>query len=301
MADMRGVDLNLLVVLDALLDERSVTRAAARLGYTQSTTSGMLARLRDVFADPLFVRVQRGILPTPRAQSLAAPLKQLLADSRRLVTREIFDPATAEVTFAVSANDYMQRTILVPFVKWLRRGAPKIRLTIKPPIVAGLAAALARGDIDLALTIPQFSIPDLPSQHLYREHYVAIVGRKHPLATGRRISLEAFCRCDHILVSPTGGSFVGPTDEALAGIGRRRSVRYSVPSFLLLPELLEDGDLIALVPSRLARNFDKRLRIFKPPVSVPAFDVIVVWHPGMDKNSAHQWLLASIAETARAL
>ena len=112
MADIRSIDLNLLVVLDSLLDERSVTRAAARLGYTQSTTSGMLARLRDVFADPLFVRAQRGLLPTPRAQSLAVPLKQLLADGRRLITREVFDPATAEVTFSVSANDYMQHTLL---------------------------------------------------------------------------------------------------------------------------------------------------------------------------------------------
>jgi DNA-binding transcriptional LysR family regulator len=301
MADIRGVDLNLLVVLDALLDERSVTRAAARLGYTQSTTSGMLARLRDVFADPLFVRVQRGIMPTPRAQGLAIPLKQLLADGRRIVARETFDPATAENTFAVSANDYMQRTILVPFIKELRRVAPKIKLTIKPAIVAGLADALVRGDLDLALTIPQFSVPELPSRLLYHEHYVAIVGRGHPLATARRISLETFCRCDHILVSPTGGSFVGPTDEALAGIGRRRNVRYSVPSFLFLPELLQDGDLVALVPSRLVRIFDKRFRLFKPPVNVPSFDVIAVWHPRMDKDSAHQWLLARITETAQAM
>jgi DNA-binding transcriptional LysR family regulator len=144
MTDMRGIDLNLLIVLDALLDERSVTRAAARLGYTQSTTSGMLARLRDLFDDPLFVRVQRGILPTPRAQSVAAPLKQLLADGRRLIAREAFDPATAVVTFAVSTNDYMQYALLVPFIKELQRHASKIRLAIKPPIVAGLSDALAQ-------------------------------------------------------------------------------------------------------------------------------------------------------------
>ena len=88
------IDLNLLVVLDALLDERNVTRAAARLGYTQPTVSGMLSRLRDLFGDPLFVRTQRGLLPTPRAQALAVPLKQLLADSQRLVAREVFDPAS---------------------------------------------------------------------------------------------------------------------------------------------------------------------------------------------------------------
>src|SRR6185312_1035034 len=99
MADMRGIDLNLLIVLDALLNERSVTRAATRLGYTQPTISGMLARLRDLFGDPLFVRTQRGLLPTPRAQALAVPLKQLLADSQRLIAPRVFDATSAEVTF----------------------------------------------------------------------------------------------------------------------------------------------------------------------------------------------------------
>ena len=117
MADMRGIDLNLLIVLDALLDERSVTRAAVRLGYTQPTISGMLARLRDLFGDPLFVRTQRGILPTPRAEALASPLKQFLADGRRLIAQDVFEPATAELTFAISTNDYMQHALLVPFIE----------------------------------------------------------------------------------------------------------------------------------------------------------------------------------------
>src|SRR5262244_1404636 len=104
MYDIRKIDLNLLV-LDALLEERNVTRAAARLGYTQPTISGMLARLRDLFGDPLFVRTQRGLLATPRAQALAVPLKQLLADSHRLVTRDVFDPASAEMNFTISTND----------------------------------------------------------------------------------------------------------------------------------------------------------------------------------------------------
>ena len=112
MHDIRKIDLNLLVVLDALLDERNVTRAGARLGYTQPTISGMLTRLRDLFGDPLFVRAQRGLLPTPRAEALAVPLKQLLADSQRLVGRNVFDPTGAKVTFTIASNDYMQLTLL---------------------------------------------------------------------------------------------------------------------------------------------------------------------------------------------
>jgi len=298
MQNIKKIDLNLLMVLDALLDEHNATRAATRLGYTQPTISGMLARLRDLFADPLFVRTQRGLLPTPRAQALAVPLKQLLADSQRLVRREIFDPANAEVTFTISSNDYMQHALLVPFVKVLRSEARQVRLAIAPAIIEGLGGALARGQIDLAVTIPEFAMSDLPSRLLYREHYVVAVRPQHPLAHRGTMTVERFCGYDHVLVSPTGGSFGGPTDEALARLKLRRNVRYSVPSFLLIPEILQTDDLVALVPSRLLRE-SKKLVVLKPPIEVPGFDVIAVWHPRVDKDVAHRWLRSRLSETAK--
>jgi len=299
MSDIRKIDLNLLVVLDALLDERNVTRAAVRLGYTQPTVSGMLTRLRDLFGDPLFVRSQRGLLATPRAEALANPLKQLLADSQDLIARDVFDPASAEMTFNISSNDYMQHAVLVPFVNLLRRMATKIRLAIAPAMIEGLSEALARGKIDLAVTIPEFAMSDLPSRLLYRERYVVAVRRQHPLARLKVMTSEQFCSYDHVLVSPTGGSFEGPTDRALARLRLRRKVRYSVPSFLLMPEILQTDDLIALVPSRLLRETDKRLTVLKPPVEVPGFDVIAVWHPRVDKDIAHRWLRDRLAATAK--
>lgn len=299
MSDIRKIDLNLLLVLDALLDELNVTRAAARLGYTQPTVSGMLTRLRDVFGDPLFVRTQRGLLATPRAQALATPLKQLLADSRDLVTRDVFEPASAEMTFRVSSNDYLQRALLVPFVGVLRKEARQIQLAIAPPIVDGLSEALARGQIDLAVTIPEFAMSDLPSRLLYRERYVVAVRRQHPLARAKGMTVERFCSYDHVLVSPTGGSFEGPTDRALARLRLRRKVRYSVPSFLLMPDILQTDDLVALVPSRLLRENDKRLAVLKAPVEVPGFDVIAVWHPRVGKDVAHRWLRDRLAATAK--
>jgi DNA-binding transcriptional LysR family regulator len=298
MTNIKKVDLNLLAVLDALLDEHNVTRAASRLGYTQPTISGMLARLRDLFGDPLFVRAQRGLLPTPRAQALAVPLKQLLADSHRLVTREIFDPANAEVTFTISSNDYMQHALLVPFVKVLRSEARQVRLAIAPAIIEGLGGALARGQIDLAVTIPEFAMSDLPSRLLYRERYVVAVRPQHPLARRGTMTVERFCGYDHVLVSPTGGSFEGPTDEALARLKLRRRVRYSVPSFLLIPQILQTDDLVALVPSRLLRE-SKKLVVLKPPVEVSGFDVIAVWHPRVDKDVAHRWLRNRLSEIAK--
>jgi DNA-binding transcriptional LysR family regulator len=299
MPNIRKTDLSLLIVLDALLDERNVTRAAARLGYTQPTISGMLARLRDVFGDPLFVRTQRGLLPTPRAQGLAVPLKQLLADSQRLIARDAFDPATSEATFTISSNDYMQHALLAPFVRVLRSEARQVRLAFTPPIIEGLSDALARGQIDMAVTIPEFAMPDLPSRLLYRERYVVAVRPRHPLARLKTMSVERFCNYDHVLVSPTGGSFEGPTDRALARLQLRRRVCYSVSSFLVVSEILQMDDLVALVPSRLLRANNKRLVALKPPVEIPGFDVIAVWHPRVDKDMAHRWLRRRLAETAR--
>jgi DNA-binding transcriptional LysR family regulator len=294
--DIKKIDLN---VLDALLDERNVTRAAARLGYTQPTVSGMLTRLRDLFGDPLFVRTQRGLLATPRAQALAVPLKQLLDDSQRLVARDVFDPGHAEVTFTVASNDYMQQALLAPLVKALRSEARLIRLALAPMIIEGLGEALARGQIDLALTAPQFAMSDLPSRLLYRDRYVVAVRRQHPLARGAAMTVERFCSYDHVLVSPTGGSFEGPTDDALARLKLRRKVRYSVSSFLLVPEILQMDDLVALVPSRLLRQKNKQLVVLEAPVEIPGFDVIAVWHPRNDKDKAHRWLRGRLVEIAK--
>src|SRR5215470_6661046 len=196
------LDLNLLVALDALLEERSVTRAARRLRLTQSTVSGMLARLRAALDDPLFVRAQHGIVPTRRAAALAAPLKQLIADATAIATAERFDPATSTQTFTLALNDYMQLTVLLPLIAGLRREAPGLRLAVRPLVVDDLAADLARGAIDLTVTIPEFAMSDLPSRLIYRETYVGVMRRRHPLV-GRRVSLDDFCRHDHVLVSPT--------------------------------------------------------------------------------------------------
>src|SRR5262245_58446916 len=122
---------------------------------------------------------------------------------------------------------------------------------------------------------------------------------QHPLARRVPMTVKRFCNYDHVLVSPTGGSFEGPTDKALARLQLRRKVRYSVPSFLLMPEILQTDDLVALVPSRLLRENNKQLVVLKPPVEIPGFDVIAVWHPRVDKDIAHRWLRGRLAATAK--
>jgi DNA-binding transcriptional LysR family regulator len=174
MANIRKIDLNLLAAFDALYDARNVTRAADRLALTQPTVSGMLTRLRDLFGDPLFVRTQHGVIPTPRADALATPVKTMLADIRALVSTELFDPATATMTFSISANDYLQHALVVPLIKALRKKAPGVRLAILPAEDTDLAEKMARGIIDLAVTAPEFVSPDLPRTVLYMNSSVLI-------------------------------------------------------------------------------------------------------------------------------
>lgn len=300
MTNIRNIDLNLLVAFDALYDARNVTRAADRLALTQPTVSGMLNRLRDLFGDPLFVRTQHGVLPTPRADALYEPVKAVLANVEALVTPDEFDPASAEMTISISANDYMQHALVVPFIESLQKQAPGIRLAVLPAYITNLAEELARGRIDVALSIPEFVDSSLPRSHLYTDRYVCVARKEHPLK-GKKLSLDDFRGSDHLMVSPTGGSFSGPTDEALAALGARRRVSVSLPSFHVMLETIHTGDFLALVPERLLRGRMAGLKLFEPPVLVPDFDVIACWHRRVDKSPAHEWLRALLASLATEL
>ncbi|KHJ68072.1 transcriptional regulator [Pantoea rodasii] len=287
--DIRTLDLNLLKALDALLDERSVTRAAERLSLTQPAVSGMLVRLRECFDDPLFTRTQRGIIPTLRALELAQPIKTILAEVSELLQPKAFDPATAEITLKVAATDYALRAVIVPFMAALRLQAPGIRVAVLPVNNEQLTAQFERGDIDFALITPDTAPADLHARSLYDEDYVCLLREGHPLAQTDAFTLDSFCAQDHALVSYVGGSFSGVTDKSLAALGRSRRVTLSVCSFLVLPEILRVSDLISVVPRRLTQDLPG-LSVLPPPLAIQGFNKIVVWHERTHRDAGHRWL-----------
>ena len=300
MRALRRTDLALLVALDALLEERNVTRAAALLSVSQPTASGLLVRLRKLFDDPLFVRTPHGLLPTPRALALAPALKRWLADAGALVFGQPFEPSSASWTISVAANDYIQAALLVPLLERVRRRAPHVRVAVRPAQTDRVAALLADGELDLNLTsTTEIKALDLPSRLLYEERYVCAIRQGHPLNAEPEVTLDQFCSHPHVLVSPTEGRFAGPTDEALARLGRTRPVVLSVPGFLVLPSILQTDDLIAVVPERLLKGRSSGLRTFAPPLSIPGFGVIALWHARLHQDPAHRWLREQIAATAR--
>jgi len=293
------LDLNLLKALDALLDERSVTRAAERLGFTQPAVSGMLTRLRDSFDDPLFVRTQRGIVPTLRAVELAGPLKQILGDIEALLQPVAFDPATAEFTVTIAATDYALQAVIVPFLAKLRRRAPGIRVAIRPVEDDRVQMQFERGDLDVALMTPETALPGLHACRLFDETYVCVLRAGHPDAGGP-LTLERFCALDHALVSYSGERFRGVTDDVLAKLGRERRVVLTVTSFLVLTEMLRTTDLIAVAPRRLVTGAEG-LALLEPPADIPGFTKIAAWHERTHRDAGHRWVRALLFETCGCL
>jgi DNA-binding transcriptional LysR family regulator len=300
MRDIRSLDLNLLRTLDALLDERSVTKAADRLALTQPAVSGALARLRESFDDPLFVRTQRGIVPTPRAMQIVGPLKQILGEVETLLRPATFEPSTAAFTISVAATDYAFRAAVIPFLSKLRQIAPGVRVAARPVEDDRVEAQFDRGDLDLALMTQEAALPALHSQHLFDESYVCVLRADHPDATAKTLSIDRFCALDHALVSFTGERFWGVTDDALARIGRRRCIAVSITGFLVLTDVLLTTDLIAVVPRRLVSGVDG-LVLLKPPIDIPGFSKLVVWHERTHYDPGHQWARTLLIETCGAL
>ena len=295
--DLRTLDLNLLKTLDALLDERSVTRAAARLSLTQPAVSGMLTRLRDNFGDPLFIRAPHGMVPTLRAQQLAPVVKQILNDINMLLQPARFDPLTADFTFTLAATDYALKAVVVPFIAALKVRAPMIRVRVIPVEPERLTAQFEQGKIDLALLTPSTTPGDLHSRTLYEERYVCMLRADHPDARAP-LSLDRFCALEHILVSYEGESFWGVTDDALAKVGRKRRVGLSVSSFLVLPEVLAVSEMIAVVPSRLA-SARASICVQEPPVAIQGFTKSMAWHERTHRDPAQQWLRELLHETSQ--
>lgn len=297
--DIEKLDLNLLVTLDTLLAERNVTRAARRLNLSQPALSARLMRLRELLEDPLLLPAQRGMVPTKRALELQAPLHDALENVRRVVAEGApFAPASAVATIAVAASDYGQYSILMPLTSALRAEAPGVRIAWRTLDASALMVQTERGDVDLALMTPETAPELLRMRKLFHERYVAIVRAGHPAVQGE-IDLDLFCRLEHVIVSPVGGGFTGPTDAALEAVGRSRRVVLSAPGFLVVPEIIARSDMIGLAPYRIARDHAARLQILEPPVPVPGFEIAMVWH---DRTTAHplqRWLRERIAAVAR--
>lgn len=299
--NVSSINLNLLVALDALLAERSVTRAARRVGITQSAMSNALQRLRVLYGDPLFQRVGRGIVPTARALLLAPQLRDGLALLGDTLAPAAFDPATTQRTFVLAANDYVEFVLLPPLLCKLEACAPGIRLEVQPWGLHEVPPGLATGDIDLMLGFYGRLPPRHHEQILFDDHYVCIVRKDHP-QVGKKLTLARYVALQHVVVSQVKGALAS-ADLALAERGLERVVAARVSHFLMVPRLVARTDLVAAISSRAVEPFVKPfgLRVFAPPLPLKPGRTGQVWHARQVADPAAAWLRATIAEVARAV
>jgi DNA-binding transcriptional LysR family regulator len=297
-----GFDLALLPTLDALLRERSVTRAARVLGRSQPAISRELAALRVQFGDLLLVRTKAGMALTPRAQELHVQVGRVLGDARTLLAPARFEPAQAACDFRVSMNDY-EAAVLLPIVsRQLLCEAPHVRLAVVQRRRKEAEDALASDEVQLAIGRFVGVNPLLHHTDLFEDEFY-VFGSRQNSALRELKTLDGLLANKFVIVSPGNeGDFHGLFDGTLNDLGRRRRVAFSAPNFLLLPPLLSSGDLVALAPRALGPTLMTHgITGVRPPVLTPRFTVSMIWHQRRHRDAASAWLRSLFINAARSI
>lgn len=296
--DLRKLDLNLLIALDAMIQHRSVTRAAEAIGLSQPAMSAALSRLRQALDDPLFVRTGSEMQATPRGLELAAPVQRIMSTLRNeVLQRTGFDPARTERVFTVVTPDIGEVNFLPRLLQGLRQEAPHacLRAIAQPRQAA--ASALENGTADLALGyFPDLHKPGFFQQKLFDNRHVCMLRADHPAAS-QALTLQRYLELSHAVVRPDGREHV--FEQFLQQQGVQRHVLLEVSHFMSLLPLIEHSDLIATVPHDLASlcvNYG-RLAIREVPLQAPTIPVHQFWHRRFHHDPAHQWLRQLVANT----
>jgi DNA-binding transcriptional LysR family regulator len=294
-------DLNLLIALNALLSESSVSKAAERLGLSESAMSRTLARLREATGDALLVRAGRVMVPTPRALALRDRVKALVEEASAVLqpAGPGLNLSTLERTFNVRANDGFTEAFAHLLAARVAREAPGVRLRFAPKPDKDVRP-LREGLIDLDVGVLGESGPEVRVQALYRDRFIAVVRQGHPLLGEGEITPERYAACDHVVTSRRG-RLTGPVDTALAAAGLTRKVAVVVPSFGSALSTAAATDMVALIPASYFEHLraSPALCAFELPVPTEHITISQMWHPRLDRDPAHRWLRGIVLEVCR--
>jgi DNA-binding transcriptional LysR family regulator len=293
---IRGIDLNLLVVLDAIITEGGITRAAGKLNLTQPAISHALGRLRILFDDPLFVRDGRTMRATPMARSLAGPVRRALRGLEVMLTEtESFDPATSQRRFTIGVRDVFEATLLPPLMRAVQRVAPRVEVAALMVGRSELEAEMAAGRLDAALDVRWPMSEAVRRQRIAEERLVVIMRRRHPVVKGS-LDLDGYLAQEHIAVS-SRRSGQGPVDQELARLGLRRHVRLRCQHYFAACRVAAMTNLLLTMPEQYARIVNRNLpnRVLPLPLAMPPLDAYLYWHADADRDPANRWLREQLA------
>jgi DNA-binding transcriptional LysR family regulator len=306
--NLTGIDLNLLVVFDALMTEGQVTRAGEKLGLSQPATSNALARLRNLTKDELFVRNSGKLQPTPVAIALAQQIQPALNQIQTALSPpQPFDPLTSDRVFRIGMNDYVEFVLLPPLLEKMAPIAPHIKIQVRSGNREQQLALLDNGEIDLICGLFPNKIAWHEQQLLFQEQFVCICRRDHP-SIGDTISLDDYVNTDHLLVS-VQEDMVGRVDFLLAQQNLTRNIAVSTPHFLVAPSILARTNLVATLVERVAKEFAPilNLKILRCPLPLQGFSVFLRWHQSMSvggasrngNRDANAWLRGVVLEISK--
>lgn len=298
--DFNDVDLNLLRVFQAILEERSLTRAGQRLGLSQPAASYSLGRLRALFDDPLFVRTTGGMLPTPTASQLSAPVNRALASIREVLRHgNEFDPTSSAREFHVSMSDLGELVFLPLLCERLQKAAPGVKVTAGQVPLADVEEKLRLGQLDFAVG----NMPALKSSTnytvLFHEPYVCITRKRRGLPKGT-LGRDAFLAMPHVLVASSESSHRN-IEYSMQAAGLHRNIALQVPHFTVVPQIIRRTDWMVTVPERVARLFNEygEFVIYPLPVAIPEVEVTVHWHEAFATDEGNRWFRKLIIDTLR--
>ena len=294
--NLNKVDLNLFIVFDAIYTEANLTRAGQIVGITQPAVSNALARLRETFNDPLFVRTAQGMVPTPMAQNIIGPVRNALQLLRVSVQESrTFNPLQANKTFRISMTDLTEAVVLPPLFQRLRRLAPNVKIESMLAKRRETTKELAAGRLDFAMDAPLNTDPQVRHVKLLEDRYVCAMRRGHPLAKDK-LSVEEYLSLSHIHIS-SRRSGLGMVDLALGKMGQQRKIALRSQHYMMATQVIQQTDMAVTVPERFARRHD--LYQVPLPVDIPPLETHIYWHARTDQDPANRWMREQMIEIAQ--
>jgi DNA-binding transcriptional LysR family regulator len=294
--NLNKVDLNLFIVFDAIYTEANLTRAGQIVGITQPAVSNALARLRETFNDPLFVRTAQGMVPTPMAQNIIGPVRNALQLLRVSVQESrTFNPLQANKTFRISMTDLTEAVVLPPLFQRLRRLAPNVKIESMLAKRRETTKELAAGRLDFAMDAPLNTDPQVRHVKLLEDRYVCAMRRGHPLAKDK-LSVDEYLSLSHIHIS-SRRSGLGMVDLALGKMGQQRKIALRSQHYMMATQVIQHTDMAVTVPERFARRHD--LHQVSLPVEIPPLETHIYWHESTDQDPANRWMREQMIEIAQ--
>ncbi|HMK00897.1 MAG TPA: LysR family transcriptional regulator [Reyranella sp.] len=297
MINLSRIDLNLLVVLETIVAEGGVSRAAERLNLTQPAVSHALGRLRALFGDPLFVRRGRTLAPTALTKSLVEPLRQALRSMAAvLAAGGRFDPRETAASFTVAMRDPLEQLVLPPLARKLSRDAPRIDLRCVQARRRNVEAALADGTLDAAIDVALAMSDSVRRTKVAADGFVVVARKGHPALRGG-LALAAYLRLEHVMVSSRRRG-PAPEDLGLGQLGHHRRVRLRCRNYGAAFRIVQETDFLLTMPARYAGLLNERAghRLLKLPFAMPTLDLYLYWHEAAHDDPANRWLRAQLLE-----